>query len=151
MNRDWLQLLSNVAVIVGLGIVAYELNQSQRLAIVQAQQEWTAMFNDAQLTMVESDYIPAILVKVRENGVKSLSDEERVRMNALTSALVARLDMMHLQYQEGFLSRETYKATFEGVVKRFGPQWKVLGANLEYRRASFREAVESVLDEGPTN
>ncbi len=35
MKRDWLQIFSNFAIIVGLVIVVYEINQSRQLAYGQ--------------------------------------------------------------------------------------------------------------------
>ena len=35
MNRDWLQLLTNIAVVVGLVLLIYELNQSRNLTRAQ--------------------------------------------------------------------------------------------------------------------
>ncbi len=33
--QNWFQIISNVAIIFGLGLVVYELNQSKQLASVQ--------------------------------------------------------------------------------------------------------------------
>ena len=82
MKRDWIQILSNFAILVGLVMVAYELNQSQRLATVQSQQEWTSMFNDALLVAVDSPYLPKILQKFEEDGIEALDDEERRRLGS---------------------------------------------------------------------
>jgi hypothetical protein len=148
MKRDWLQILSNVAVIMGLVLVAVELNQSQRIAIVQSQQDWTAIFNDDANSFINSDYLPGIVIKEAEQGFDSLSPEERIRLIRSYAAQMARLDMIHLQYQEGFLSDETYEATFKNAVRENGLRWKENGAgNFQFRRSSFQEEVERILSE----
>ena len=43
-RRDWFQIISHVAIIVGLGLVIYELNQSKRFAYVQFFNEGTQHF-----------------------------------------------------------------------------------------------------------
>ena len=56
--------------------------------------------------------------------------------------------MLHLQYQEGFLNDETYDATFGAVVRYRGPIiTEVPGADLNFRRASFRDEIEKILAE----
>ena len=49
MKRDWLQILSNLAIIVGLVIVIYELNQSRQLAYGQILTEELSRINDRHL------------------------------------------------------------------------------------------------------
>ena len=38
-SRDWFQIMSNVAIIIGLGLVIYELNQSKQLVVAQMAQD----------------------------------------------------------------------------------------------------------------
>ena len=33
--QNWFQIISNIAIVFGLGLVVYELNQSKQLALVQ--------------------------------------------------------------------------------------------------------------------
>jgi hypothetical protein len=39
-SRDWLQIMSTVAIIISLGLVIYELNQSKQLVVAQAAQDY---------------------------------------------------------------------------------------------------------------
>ena len=57
----------------------------------------------------------------------------------------ARLDNLLLQYQEGFLSEETYESTFKRPVRLMAPIWKAVGVDLDSRRSSFRHEVERLL------
>ncbi|MEZ5518162.1 MAG: hypothetical protein R3F41_11935 [Gammaproteobacteria bacterium] len=148
-NRDWIQIVSNFAVIAGLILVAMELNQSQRIAIVQSQQDWTAIFNESMSAAVNSPYAPLIQAKLAEGGIESLSNEELVRFQLQQTAMAARLDMLYLQYQEGFLSEETYESTFKGAVRLYAPLWKQIDTYYELRRESFRDEVERILQEQP--
>lgn len=137
-----------MAVIAGLIIVAVELNQSRRLAIVQSQQDWTAMFNDDANAFINSDYLPGILIKEAEQGFDSLSPEERISLSRSYVAMMARLDMIFLQHQEGFLSDETYEATFKNAIRSNGARWKQVDEDIfRFRRSSFQEEVERILSE----
>ena len=146
------EFLGSIGVIATLVYLAiqirqntHSMNESRRLAVTQAQIDWTAMFNTAMVATSESDYIPAIWLKAEASGVDALTEEERLRLNVNMTAMIARLDMLHLQHQNGFLNDETYEATFEGSVKQFAPMWKSLGANFNLRRRSFRDDVERIL------
>ncbi len=49
MKRDWLQIVSNIAIIAGLAIVVYELNQSRDLAFGEMINGEYSMINDRYL------------------------------------------------------------------------------------------------------
>ena len=53
--RNWFQIISNVAIIVGLGLVVYELNQSKQLAFVQFMNDDFARLTDVRLAMMGDD------------------------------------------------------------------------------------------------
>ncbi len=89
----------------------HSMDENRRLSTVQAQQDWTSMFNYAVTEFATSEHLPR--------------------------AMAARLDSMHLQFEHGFLSREAYEATFGRAIAQYGPMWRDVGAGLDVRRASF--------------
>lgn len=52
MKRDWLQILSNVAIVVGLVILIYEVNQSRTIAQSQLIDSWWSKVNDRELAVL---------------------------------------------------------------------------------------------------
>ncbi len=105
------EILGALAVFVTLIYLAVQIKQNtrsmdvgHRLAQTRAQQQWTSMFNDSTLAMAESEYYPRIMSAVNEQRIDSLNDEDRVRLRYHMTAMAARLDMMHLQYEQGFLA-----------------------------------------------
>ena len=52
---NWFQIISNVAIIFGLGLVVYELNQSKQLAWAQFSQESTQRLTSIQIAMMGED------------------------------------------------------------------------------------------------
>ena len=159
-HHAFAQLLGNygefvgaIAVVVTLAYLAVQIrqntasmNESRRMAITQSQIDWTSMFNSSMMTMSDSAYFPEIWIKAHKDFA-SLTEDERVRLEFNMTAMLARLDALHLQYQNGFLDDETFEATFKSSVKRFAPVWKSLGASYELRRPSFRREVEAILAE----
>jgi hypothetical protein len=54
-SRDWFQIMSNVAIIIGLGLVIYELNQSKQLVMAQMAQDHTDRMADQKLALLGDD------------------------------------------------------------------------------------------------
>lgn len=52
MKRDWFQIISNTAIIIGLLIVIYEVNQSRTLAQSQLIDSWWSKVNDRELAVL---------------------------------------------------------------------------------------------------
>ena len=52
---NWFQIISNVAIIFGLGLVVYELNQSKQLVSGQFIKEYNARETSIRLAMMGED------------------------------------------------------------------------------------------------
>ena len=52
---NWFQIISNVAIIVGLGLVIYELNQSKQLAYAQYVHNDMARYTDRHVSLMADD------------------------------------------------------------------------------------------------
>ncbi len=124
------------------------MNESRKLAITESQRDWTAMFAESMHLRADSKYLMPALLKYSEHGEDALDVEERSRIGNYMAAMAARMDAMHLQYQNGFLDEETYRATFVGTVKSFGNSWLKFGSGMQFRRESFVREVNRILDEG---
>jgi hypothetical protein len=148
------EVVGAVAVLITLIYLAQQIRQntrsmdeSRRLAITQAQQDWTAMFNQAMIAVAESPHSPLMLEHIED--LSSLDEDARVRLRYRVTAMAARLDMMYLQYQNGFLPQETYDTTFVNSVRAFGPLMLALNASLDMRRASFVAELRRIVgDDG---
>ena len=123
------------------------VDESRKLATVEAQQRWTEMFVNDCIAARESDYMPAITLKLREEGFDSLTPEEQVRQRLSTQAIVNRLDNLLSQYQQGFLAEDIYQQNFVAIVRRQFEQWRAAGFPLEQRRPAFVAEVERIIAE----
>ena len=121
------------------------MDESRKLAITQSQQDWTAMFNQAMLAMAESIEVQRTLLDIGTGEVSSLKESDKTRLRFHMIAMAARLDMMHLQYQNGFLPEETCNFTFVNSIKAFGPLMVDLNAGLDLRRPSFVKELHRIL------
>ena len=111
---QWLTLVANAGVLVGLALVAYELRQNSDLMKVQISQARadSAMASNEQL--FNSPYMPAIWVKVDKN--EPLSDEEWIRYVAFFRAWNRNQENVLRQYDAGMLG-DNIPRSLEGFVR----------------------------------
>ena len=80
MKRDWLQIFSNVAIVVGLFILIYELNQSHKQArALLVNDDYVSVREHLHTLMGENP--AAAIAKARLNH-ESLTEEEKVVLDA---------------------------------------------------------------------
>lgn len=109
MNFDqfnkWLTLVANIGIIVGLVLVAYELQQNSELMRIQINQARadSAMVSNEQ--SFNSPFLPPILVKIK-NGER-LDDEEWIRYVDYFRAMNRNQDNVLDQYRAGMLGENT--------------------------------------------
>ncbi len=90
MKYDWPRTISNLAILLGLALVLYELDQNQELALSQAQIDDYASIQSFQ-NAIMGENIATALVKARSNP-SQLTDEDRVVLGAYLSSIVFRIE-----------------------------------------------------------
>ena len=99
--NSWLRLGANIGVVIGLALLIYEINQNTEMMQAQINQGRTDTALSEQQAVFNSDYIPALDVKIR-NG-EQLSDEELVRYEHIFRSFNRNMDNQLWQYNHGFL------------------------------------------------
>lgn len=101
LNR-WLTLGANVAVLAGIFFLAVEISQNTEMMRAQIHQSRAeASMSEAQV-MYNSEYLPEILVKLRQGS--AISDVDRERYVHFLRGLHKNLDNQLRQHREGFLA-----------------------------------------------
>ena len=90
MERDWLKIISNLAVIVGLGIVIYELDQTQTHVRSQLLMDDFVSRQTLENTIMGDDAAAAI-AKARSEP-EQLTDEEKIIVEAHLTSVFIRLE-----------------------------------------------------------
>ena len=80
----WLSLAASVAVLMGIVFLAVEINQNTAMMQTQINQSRAELAMAEARSLYNSDYVPALLVKVKLG--EELSKEERVRYKSLVRA-----------------------------------------------------------------
>lgn len=73
---QWLSLLANLGVLVGLIFLIIELNQTNRIAIYSAESGRGTQFLDMNTVRIENPEIIAYLVKAARNSKKERPGED---------------------------------------------------------------------------
>jgi len=104
-------LIANIGMVIGLGLLLFELRQNSDLMRVQISQARAdaAMFSNEQL--FNSDYMPPILAKIERR--EELTVEDRIRFVSFVRAFNRNQDNALSQYQEGMLGDNTPRSVTE--------------------------------------
>lgn len=132
---------------LGLILVAYELRQNSELMRVQINQARADSAMASNEHSFNSDYIPAIVVKVRQND--DLSAEESIRFTDYFRAMNRNQDNVLGQYDAGMLgentprSIKTFACQFIGRSKASQAAWEHTKGGYTDRYIEF---IESTLE-----
>ena len=111
--NEWVQIITSIAVIAGLVLVAYEIRQNSDVTRAQMTQSRadTAIFLAAE--WANSDYLPAIYEKVGLG--EDLTRQEIMRYRTFVRAFLRNHQNNYLQYTQGFLGDYISRSTAMAV------------------------------------
>ena len=99
--NSWLTLGANIGVVIGIALLIYEIKQNTEMMQAQINQNRTDTALSEQQSVYNSDYVPAMELKIR--GGEQLSDEELIRHEHTFRAFNRNMDNQLWQYIHGFL------------------------------------------------
>ncbi len=142
---DWISMLTNLGVIAGLVLVAYEVRQATLQAEAAASQVVATEYADARREMALSPDLAEIFVKANTNGVGALTPVEKFRIRKWEEARRARMIGQFKQYQLGFLDRGTIEALIRGTADLEKGLWADL--ELSPIGGEFGDEMEAIREE----
>ena len=133
----------------------YSMDESRKVALAQTQQARTEVrVQNAQVT-ANSDYLPAIRVKLRDAGwptdteaVEKLTPVELERWVTWMDGAAIHLSNLHYQFTQGMLEPEHYREVTVPAIRNLAPTWPQLRIRLPPR---FQAEVERILAESEEN
>jgi len=93
----------------------------------------------AQVEMATSEFLAAIRVKARSEGVESLTSVELYKLRQWESAVRLRMRSQYIEYVRGYLDQDTADGIIEAAVY-FLPYWEELGYELD--DSEFNQAIK---------
>ena len=100
--NSWLTLGANIAVLAGIFVLAFEISQNTEMMQAEINQSRAELSMFEAEAMYNSEYIPAILTKLRRGD--SISDVEAERYVHLLRGLHRNWDNQLRQHREGLLA-----------------------------------------------
>jgi hypothetical protein len=118
LNR-WLTLVANAGVLVGIALVAVELNQNRQMIQAQTRNEITQgtldLLNYTATNMALSNAL------VRANRGEELSDTENLMVGSRNEAVLRHWENIHYQYRQGLYDQSEFDAsiaTFSAILSK---------------------------------
>ena len=145
---DWLTLLTNLGVVMGLVLLAYEIREANKLSTTQAYVERMDQMQQASTDFSESEFLPDIYAKIGAlawtstddaGDIELLTDSERARLLSWERAVLLRMSGHYYQYKQGYIEKQTAEEVLNDARARI-PLWNSLGIRIEGR--DLRDAVE---------
>ena len=135
---------ANIGVVIGLGIVIFEVDQNTDMMQAQINQSRTDTAISEQQALYNSDYMPALEAKA--NKEEPLSDEEMLRYEAYFRAYNRNMDNQLWQYNQEFLGENVPRSIRGGA--RIFIAGNSLGLELwEKQKYSYTDEYVSFVEE----
>ena len=145
MNLDslnnWLSLIANVGVVIGLGMLIFELKHASDLSEVNSYQTRVDEISETSKEFALSIDLPEIYERLRAKGTSALSPVELRRVESWETGKIIRMQAQYYQYQRGFLEEHAYQAMLVAAAAHLS-LWDELGVFAE--DPEFRTAVEEI-------
>ena len=149
---DWLTLLTNLGVVMGLILLAYEIREANKLSITQAYVERLDQMQQASADFSQSEFMPEIYTKFGAHAwtstdatgdIELLTDLERSRLFSWERSVMLRMSGHYFQYIQGYIEEQTAKQVLDSARERM-PLWNALGIRIEGQ--DLRDAVEGGIE-----
>ncbi len=116
--NNWLTLLANFGVVIGLALLIYEMRVTQHLAETEASVRRLNQMQEAQTDFAMSESLPQIVVRARSEGLQSLPADERERLRRWETSVSLRMQSQYIQYVRGYLDQKTADRIVNAAVSR---------------------------------
>ena len=148
--NKWLTLVANLSVLLGIGLVIFELNQTRDSIRAQTRSEISSKLTDLMSEVAANPQL-ASLVRRADDGEELTPDEEK-QYGHRSSAMFRYFENVHYQYRQGLYDESEYLAQrkawrmfFENS-RTAARNWCVMR---ELVSPEFAEEVDSLLASSP--
>ena len=138
--NDWLSLLANIGVVIGLVVVILEVRESNLQATSATTMARYTEIETSNREFASSEYLPAIYVLVEESGVEALDPTQLYRIQSWEMARILRMEGQFVQYHSGYLPETSYQIMLD-VARQYATLWKEL--EIQSRNKNFLKALKN--------
>lgn len=140
--NQWLTLLANFGVLLGIFALVLELDQSSKLAAVNAYQTRNSELQTMQVQLALSPELLQVLAKYSSEGIDSLDPIEFRQVRSFNTSIILRMESQYFQYLNGFLEEEVVESAFNSIVNIYYERWVELGILDSISLYQWREEIE---------
>lgn len=152
--NDWLLLVANVGVLIGLGLLVYEIRQNSDLVRAEIQMIRAEGKADRQIDLANNGVLQGISAKLEDAGfpddpeaINVLTTEERLRMRVMYVAIFEVTAAWYFQCQNDLLAEETCDTVQRYQVLWLAPRARAMDVGLSGTPRSFIAEVQRILTE----
>jgi len=146
-TTQFIEIIGVFSVVVSLLFVAFELQQSNRIAVVNANQIRISDIQDINRELALSEDLAKVLVKFETEGAAALTPVEFMRAQAWFELILRGMQGQYYQYQQGFLNRSAIDRTLEDIFDLgFYQSWESLELLDTIEIEQWKEEVEKYLE-----
>ena len=152
--QGWLTLGANVGVLIGLGLLIFEIRQNSDLMSAEIHSIRAEGKANRQMELANGGEGMRIVAKLAASGfpqdpqaVANLSLEEKFRIRLMYTAILEATSNWHVQCQRGMLTKETCSTTQYVQLAQFIPLAKAVGVSLVGNTPSFIAEVQRIARE----
>jgi len=126
-TNEWLSLIANIGVVIGIFVLVAEVNHASKLAEVGAYQTRMKDIQELNLQLALSETLADILNKSDADGVAALTPGEFSRAQSWYATILRGMQGQYYQYQQGFLERESIDRTLDDIAGGIYEKWEKFG------------------------
>ena len=150
MKRDWLQIATNIGVIIGLGALVYEINQTDQHALANIA-ESNYHLTSANLNTQMGENPAAVIAKAMSNPIE-LTLEERLVLNAHYKQVVFEADLHRTMAAVGIYDSDSWQQNVQGIALSnlaypYAREW--WSRNRDRFAPELRELIDAVVKDNP--
>jgi hypothetical protein len=147
LNR-WLAIGANLAVLAGIGLLVFELDQNREIMRAQTRSQISSELTNL-LSQVAADPQLASLVRRADNG-EELTPDEAHQYAHRSAAFFRFFENVHYQYRQGLYDETEYQAhreAWRGFFKNSATAAKNWCGYREVVSPALRAEIDSLIDE----
>jgi hypothetical protein len=151
--NKWLTLLANTGVLIGIMFLAFEIRQSNRIAIASTEISIREQFKTTNELVLANDAVAVLLVKATDANAE-FSDVEKEKLSSYLYAHINTWMGMEIAYANGMLTRATFETALDDVRGVLGvyPAMKpiaqeIMGLYTSFADSQVYDAIREVLED----
>ena len=149
--NDWLSLVTNIGVLIGIVLLILELNQNTELARVEMHAMRAEAKADRQMNLANSGEISRIAqtafaagFPTNPEGLAVLTDEERFRFAGFIEGLKEAVGNWHYLCEQDMLDAELCRSGYRNEARNLIPILHGMNVDLTNMRQSFVADVRNI-------